>query len=155
MQENLTVHQQNANLKRGGGGGRGGEGGGFHQASLVPRISFCRWFSHDYEVKFNVSEPVPCSELFRSFTFSGGSRPSAMEGARLTMNVEFCKDNSDTSKKIRYFRKIKVGARAPRDPPLDPPLSLVIKLHFLSIFTYATECQKCSRHRKLVTVLVS
>ena len=45
--------------------------------------------------------------------FSGGSRPSAKEGARLTMNVEFCGDNSGTSKKMRYFRKNKV-------PPLDP-----------------------------------
>ena len=52
--------------------------------------------------------------------FSGGSRPSAKEGARLTMNVEFCEDNSGTSKKMRYFRKNEVGARAPRVPPLDP-----------------------------------
>ena len=38
------------------------------------------------------------------------------------MNVEFCEDNSGTSKKMRYFRKNKVGIRAPRAPPLDPPL---------------------------------
>ena len=37
------------------------------------------------------------------------------------MNVEFCEDNSNTSKKMRYFRKNKVGARA---PPLDPPLAI-------------------------------
>ena len=34
---------------------------------------------------------------------SGGSRPSAKEGARLTINVEFCEDNSGTSKKMQYF----------------------------------------------------
>ena len=38
---------------------------------------------------------------------------SAKEGARLTMNVEFCEDNSGTSKKMRCFRKNKV------DPPLQ------------------------------------
>ena len=36
------------------------------------------------------------------------------------MNVEFCKDNSGTSKKMRDFRKKKVGAQA---PSLDPPLN--------------------------------
>ena len=36
--------------------------------------------------------------------YSGGSRPSAKEGACLTMNVEFCEDNSGT-KKMRYFQK--------------------------------------------------
>ena len=41
--------------------------------------------------------------------YSGGSRPSAKEGVRLTMKVEFCEDNSGTSKKMRYFRKNKVG----------------------------------------------
>ena len=35
--------------------------------------------------------------------FSGGSRPSAKEGARLTMNVEFWEDNSGTiSENIRW-----------------------------------------------------
>ena len=54
---------------------------------------------------------------------SGGSRPLAKEGARLTMNVEFCKDNSGTSKKMPYFQKNKVGAWAPGPLPwifLDP-----------------------------------
>ena len=37
----------------------------------------------------------------------------------MTMNVEFCEDNSGASKKMRYFRKNKVGART---PPLDPSL---------------------------------
>ena len=40
---------------------------------------------------------------------SGGSRPSAKEGDRLTMNVEFCEDNSSTSMIMRYFRKIGWG----------------------------------------------
>ena len=53
---------------------------------------------------------------------SGGSRPSAKEGARLTMDVEFCEDNSGTSKKMRYFRKNKVGAT----PPLDLPLFIIL-----------------------------
>ena len=44
---------------------------------------------------------------------SGGSRPSAKDGTRLTMNVEFCKDNSGTSKKMRYFFKNKVAGWAP------------------------------------------
>ena len=39
---------------------------------------------------------------------TGGSRPSAKEGARLTMNVEFCEDNSGISNKMRYFRENKV-----------------------------------------------
>ena len=38
---------------------------------------------------------------------SGGSRPSAKEGACLTMNIEFFEENSGTSKKMRYFRKNK------------------------------------------------
>ena len=58
-------------------------------------------------------------------SISGGSRPSAKEWARLTMNVEFCEDNSGTSKKMRYFRKNKMGAKAPQALPLDPPLSIV------------------------------
>ena len=46
--------------------------------------------------------------------FSGRSRPSAkgvgagggsFEG--LTMNVEFCEDNSGSEQKMRYFRKIR------------------------------------------------
>ena len=49
---------------------------------------------------------------------SGESRPSAKEGACLTMNVEFCEDNSGTSKKMCYFQKNKVGACPPG--PLDP-----------------------------------
>ena len=40
------------------------------------------------------------------------------------MTVELCKVNSCTSKKIRYFRKNRVGAHAPQAPPLDPPLTL-------------------------------
>ena len=60
--------------------------------------------------------------------FSGGSRPSVEEGARLTRNVQFCEDNSGTSKKMRYFQKNKVGAQPPRAPPLDPPL--ISTLHF-------------------------
>ena len=35
-------------------------------------------------------------------SYSGGSRPSAKEGARLAVNVEFCEGNSGTSKKMRY-----------------------------------------------------
>ena len=42
----------------------------------------------------------------------------------LTMNLEFCEDNSGTSKKMHNFQENKVGAWA---PPLDPPL-LFIKL---------------------------
>ena len=42
------------------------------------------------------------------------------------MNVGFCEDDSDTLKEMRYFRKNKVGARAPRTLPLDPPLVRVI-----------------------------
>ena len=38
------------------------------------------------------------------------------------MNVELCEDNSGTSKKMRYFRKNKVGALACRACALDPPL---------------------------------
>ena len=53
---------------------------------------------------------------------SGGSRPSAKEGAHVTMNVEFYEDNSGTSKKMRYFLKNKVGARAPPLDISDPPL---------------------------------
>ena len=33
---------------------------------------------------------------------------AAKEGARLTMKVEFCENNSGTSKKMRYFRRNKV-----------------------------------------------
>ena len=54
--------------------------------------------------------------------YSSGSRPSAKEGARLTMNVEFCEDNSATSKKMRCFPKNKVGAQVPRAIPMDPPV---------------------------------
>ena len=38
----------------------------------------------------------------------------------LTMNVEFCQDNSGRSKVMRYFRK-RGGGGAPRAPPLDLP----------------------------------
>ena len=53
---------------------------------------------------------------------SGGSRPSAKRGLGgafegLTMNVEFCEDNSGSSKKMRYFRKNK-GVPV---PPLPSP----------------------------------
>ena len=37
----------------------------------------------------------------------GGGGGGAFEG--LTMNVEFCEDNSGDPKKIRYFRKIAEG----------------------------------------------
>ena len=58
---------------------------------------------------------------------SGGSRPSPKGvggggGGRLTMNGEFCGDNSERSKNMSYFRKNK-GERGPRAPPLDPPLN--------------------------------
>ena len=46
------------------------------------------------------------------------------------MKVEFCEDNSGTSKKMRYFLKNKVGTRAPRAPPLDPPLFLTLEQDF-------------------------
>ena len=65
--------------------------------------------SRKYKIKFIV-------------LYSGGSRPSpkggggAFEG--LTINAEFCKDNSGRSKKMRYFRKNKEVAT----PPLDPPV---------------------------------
>ena len=39
----------------------------------------------------------------------------------LTMNVEFCEDNSGRSKIMRCFRKMG-GGGAPRAPPLDLPL---------------------------------
>ena len=55
--------------------------------------------------------------------FSGRSSPSAKEGAHLTMNIEFCEENSGTSKKMRYFRKNK-GERAMRHFKVDPPLPL-------------------------------
>ena len=45
----------------------------------------------------------------------------------LTMNVEFCKGNSGTSKKMRYFRKNKVGAWPHWAPLLDPPLAVLIE----------------------------
>ena len=48
------------------------------------------------------------------------------------MNVEFCEDNSGTSKKMHYFRKNKVGAQA---PPLDPPL------HLATIFANETQAK--------------
>ena len=73
-------------------------------------------------VLFKMSLTTCRDNFFLKNASSGGSRPSAKEGARLTMNVEFCEDNFGTSKKMRYFRKNKVGARAPRAPPLDPPL---------------------------------
>ena len=37
--------------------------------------------------------------------------------ARLTMNAEFCEDNSVTSKKTRYCRKNKVRVRPPGPSP--------------------------------------
>ena len=42
----------------------------------------------------------------------------------LTMNVEFCEENSSRSKKMRYFRKNsgEGGGRAPKGPSLGPPL---------------------------------
>ena len=49
----------------------------------------------------------------RSAKGGGGGRGG---GRDLTMNVEFCLDNSGTSKKMRYFRIKKWG---PLDPPLD------------------------------------
>ena len=39
------------------------------------------------------------------------------EGARLTMKVEFSEDNSGTSKKMRYFRKNRVGPGPPDPSP--------------------------------------
>ena len=44
-------------------------------------------------------------------------REPAFKG--LTINVELCEHNSGNSKKMRYFRKNKVGT-----PPLDPPLDI-------------------------------
>ena len=44
---------------------------------------------------------------------SGGSRPSAKDGVHLTMNVEFCEDNSGTSKKMHFFQKIQSGTPGP------------------------------------------
>ena len=66
---------------------------------------------------------------------SGTSRPSAKEGARLTINVEFCEDNSGTLKKMRYFRKNKVAGA----PPLVPPLHSVIR-YFLKIYSSWVFC---------------
>ena len=37
----------------------------------------------------------------------GGSRPSPKGWGHLTMNVEFCEDNSGRSKKMDYFQKNK------------------------------------------------
>ena len=51
-------------------------------------------------------------------SFSGGSRPSAEEGAHLTMNV-VCKDNSGTSKIKRFFQ--------------DPPPSLLLFFQFVYV----------------------
>ena len=78
---------------------------------------------------------------------SGGSRPSAQEGARLTMNVEFCEEFSETSKKMRYFRKNIVGA-----PPLDPPLVTVMAyenslLHFSNFITVTSKDASCSMRK--------
>ena len=47
-----------------------------------------------------------------------------------TMNVEFCKENSGSAQKMRYFRKIKGGGGGggggapPWAPSLDPPLKM-------------------------------
>ena len=54
----------------------------------------------------------------------------------LTINVEFCKDNSGTSKKMRYFRKNKVGAGVPQAPPLDLPLGLLLSSSCSSVIPF-------------------
>jgi len=47
------------------------------------------------------------------------------------MNIEFCEENSGTSKKMRYFRKNKGGGgRAPRHFKVDPPLRSVPSVSF-------------------------
>ena len=61
--------------------------------------------------------------------YSGGSRPSAKEWARLSMNVEFCEDNSGTTKKMCYFRKNKGGGPYPPGP--SPGSATEIKLFSL------------------------
>ena len=61
---------------------------------------------------------------------NGESRPSTKGGRGggvegLTMNVEFCKNNSGSAQKMCYYRKIGGGDR--RAPPLDLPLLLVLE----------------------------
>ncbi len=68
-------------------------------------------------VGFGIGNESNIEVLCQTRVFCGGSRLPAKEGARLTINVEFCEDNSGTSKKMRYFRKNKVGARAPGPLP--------------------------------------
>ena len=77
---------------------------------------------------------------------SGGSRPSRKGGGGkrggggalkgLTINVEFCDDNSGRSKKMRYFRKIRVGGRAP-PLDLDSPLVLILLSVCLSFLCFS------------------
>ena len=59
--------------------------------------------------------PVAYPDLH--LTGGGGGGGGAFEG--LTINIEFCEDNSGRSKKTRYFRKIRGGGGLPLDPPLD------------------------------------
>ena len=66
-----------------------------------------------------------------SVVVSGRSRPSAKEGARLSMNVEFCEDNSGTSKKMRYFRKNKVGGRSRHSSNRSAKISLVFEFRII------------------------
>ena len=86
----------------------------------MSRVSKCFHRGVDVESRRDTAgqKPKKTSKMKAGSSYmtgtSGGSRPSAKEGPRLTMNVEFHEDNSGTSKKMRYFLKNKVGARAPR-----------------------------------------
>ena len=74
---------------------------------------------------FLVTTALPKTSLGMFVLGSGGSRPSAKEGAHLTMNVEFCEDNSSTSKKMRFFRQNKEGGP---DPPGPSPGSATLRV---------------------------
>ena len=52
----------------------------------------------------------------------------------MTMNIEFCEENSSTSKIMCYFRKIRKGGRgwAPRHFKVDPPLEETVGQYSLS-----------------------
>ena len=65
---------------------------------------------YSYQEKI-CSYPVPCS--FRTWPIVADPDLQLRRGPvfeSLNMNVKFCEDNSGTSKKMRHFRKNKVGA---------------------------------------------